>query len=77
MGLNSVIIDRGMMSLENLKLISSLNLGLMGLIAGLRKNNNLVKNFIYKTDKEEIYSLGNMVQLKDIKVFIQTFDHMN
>ena len=73
MGLNSVIIDRGMMSLENLKLISSLDLGL---IAGLRKNSDLVENFIYKIDKEEIYSLKNMVRLKNTKVFIQTFDYM-
>ena len=72
MGLNSVIIDRGMMSLENLKLISSLDLGL---IAGLRKNSDLVENFIYKIDKEEIYSLKNMVRLKNTKVFIQTFDY--
>ena len=74
MGLNSIIMDRGMMSLENLKLISSLELSL---IAGLRKNSNLIKDFIYKIDKEEIYSLKNMVQLKNTKVFIKTFDYLN
>ncbi len=74
MGLNSVIIDRGMMSLENLKLISSLELSL---IAGLRKNNDLIENFIYKIDKEEIYSLKNMVRLKNTKVFIKTLDYLN
>lgn len=73
MGLNSIIMDRGMMSLENLKLISSLELNI---IAGLRKNNNLVENFINKIDKEEIYSLKNMVQLKNTKVFIKTFDYL-
>ena len=74
MGLNSVIMDRGMMSLENLKLISSLELSL---IAGLRKNNELVERFIYKLDKEEIYLLKNMVQLKNTKVFIKTFEYLN
>jgi len=74
MGLNSVIMDRGMMSLENLKLISSLELSL---IAGLRKNNKLIENFISKLDKEEIYSLKNMVRLKNTKVFIKTFDYLN
>jgi len=74
MGLNSVIMDRGMMSLENLKLISSLELSL---IAGLRKNNKLVESFISKLDKEEIYSLKNMVRLKNTKVFIKTFDYLN
>src|SRR3989344_2842193 len=74
MGLNSIIMDRGMMSLENLKLISSLELSL---IAGLRKNNYLIENFIYKIDKEEIYSLKNMVRLKNTKVFIKTFDYLN
>jgi transposase len=74
MGLNSVIMDRGMMSLENLKLVSSLELNL---IAGLRKNNDLIENFINKINKEEIYSLKNMVQLKNTKVFIETFDYLN
>ena len=73
MGLNSVIMDRGMMSLENLKVISSLELNL---IAGLRKNNTLIRDFIYKINKEEIYSLKNMVRLKNTKVFIETFDYM-
>ena len=74
MGLSSVIMDRGMMSLENLKLISSLELSL---IAGLRKNNELIEIFISKLDKEEIYSLKNMVRLKNTKVFIKTFDYLN
>ena len=38
MGFNSIIMDRGMMSLENLRMVSSLELNL---IAGLRKNNEL------------------------------------
>jgi len=74
MGLNSIIMDRGMMSLENLKLIYSLKLNL---IAGLRKNNNLIEKFISKVDKEEIYSIKNMIKLKNTKVFIQSFDYMN
>ena len=74
MGFNSIIMDRGMMSLENLRMVSSLELNL---IAGLRKNNELVESFISKIDKEEIYSLKNMVRLKNTKVFIKTFDYLN
>ncbi len=73
MGMNSIIIDRGMMSLENLKMISSLELDL---IAGLRKNKELINEFIFKIDKEEIYSLKNLVQLKNTKVFIKTYDYL-
>lgn len=69
MGMNSIIMDRGMMSLENLKMTSSLELNL---IAGLRKNQTLIDEFISKIDKEDIYSLKNMVQLKNTKVFINT-----
>ena len=69
MGMNSIIMDRGMMSLENLKMTSSLELNL---IAGLRKNQTLIDGFISKIDKEDIYSLKNMVQLKNTKVFINT-----
>src|SRR3989344_3846848 len=74
MGFNSIIMDRGMMSLENLRMVSSLELNL---IAGLRKNNKLVESFISKIDKEEIYSLKNMVRLKNTKVFVKTFDYLN
>ena len=74
MGFNSIIMDRGMMSLENLRMVSSLELNL---IAGLRKNNELVESFISKIDKEEIYSLKNMVRLKNTKVFVKTFDYLN
>lgn len=71
-GLRSVIIDRGMMSNENLQLILGLRLKL---IAGMRKTKSLNDNFLSKINREEIYSLRNRVKLKNTSVFIQSFDY--
>lgn len=72
--LSSIIIDRGMMSPENKRAISSLNLQL---IAGIRKNSKFIKDFILKIDRDDIYSLKNMVKLKNTFVFIKTFQYDN
>ena len=71
--LKSIIIDRGMMSYENLKLIESLE---MEVIAGLRKNKTLIEDFISRINREEIYTLNNRVVLKNTSVFINSFDYM-
>jgi transposase len=70
--LKSIIIDRGMMSFENMKLIKSLELELIG---GLRKNKTLVDDFISRINREEIYTLKNRVALKNTSVFIKSFDY--
>lgn len=70
--LNSIIIDRGMMSPENRRAISSLS---FKLIAGLRKNNKLIKNFIMKIERDKIYSLKNRVELRNTAVFIKAFNY--
>lgn len=71
-GMNSVIIDRGMMSHENLQM--SLNLQLK-IITGIKKTSTLASEFLSKIDRNEIYSLKNMVKLKNTTVFINTFDY--
>lgn len=71
-GMNSVIIDRGMMSPENLKMTLSLQLKI---IAGIKKTSTLASEFLTKIIRDEIYSLKNMVKLKNTEVFINTFDY--
>ena len=73
-GMNSVIIDRGMMSPENLKMTLSLQLKV---IAGLKKTSTIATEFLSKISRDEIYSLKNMVKLKNTDVFINTFDYNN
>ena len=71
-GMNSVIIDRGMMSPENLQMTLTLQLKV---IAGLKKTSTIASQFLSKISRDEIYSLKNMVKLKNTEVFINTFDY--
>jgi hypothetical protein len=71
-GMNSVIIDRGMMSAENLKMTLDLQLKV---ISGLRKTPLLSSQFLSTIKRDEIYSLKNRVKLKNTEVFINTFDY--
>jgi len=71
-GMNSVIIDRGMMSPENLQMTLALQLKA---IAGLKKTPTIVSEFLSRISRDEIYSLKNMVKLKNTEVFINTFDY--
>jgi len=71
-GMNSVIIDRGMMSPENLKMTLALQLKV---IAGLKKTPTIASEFLSTINRDEIYSLKNMVKLKNTDVFINTFDY--
>ncbi len=71
-GLNAVIVDRGMFSPENLKMIQDLN---MTIIAGIKKTTTLCSEFISKINRDEIYSAPNMIELKNTTVFVQTFDY--
>lgn len=73
-GMNSVIIDRGMVSNENLKMTLSLQLKI---IAGIKKTSKITNEFLSKIHRDEIYSLKNMVELKNTDVFINTFDYNN
>jgi transposase len=71
-GMNSVIIDRGMMSSENLQMTLDLQLKV---IAGLKKTQTIASQFLSKISRDEIYSLKNRVKLKNTEVFINTFDY--
>jgi len=71
-GMNSVIVDRGMTSCENLKMSLELDVKIIG---GLKKNKNLCSDFLSKINRDEIYSLKNMVKLKNTNVHIKTFDY--
>ncbi|MBI4653225.1 transposase [Candidatus Kuenenbacteria bacterium] len=71
-GMHSVIIDRGMMSLENLQMTLNLQLKI---IAGLKKTPTFASEYLSKINRDEIYSLKNIVQLKNTSVFINTFDY--
>lgn len=71
-GMNSVIIDRGMMSLENLQMTLNLQLKM---IAGLKKTLSLSSEYLSKINRDEIYSLNNMIQLKNTSLFVNTFDY--
>ena len=73
-GISSIIMDRGMLSLENLEIALNLK---FKIIAGIRKTQTLVKGFISKIDRDEIYTKKNLIQLKNTQVFIRTFDYMN
>jgi len=72
--ISSIIMDRGMLSLENLEMALNLK---FKIIAGIRKTQTLVKGFISKIDRDEIYTKKNLIQLKNTQVFIRTFDYMN
>ena len=42
----------------------------------MRKTSTLVKDFISPIDRDEIYTMKNMVKLKNTEVFIKTYDYM-
>ena len=69
-GVKSVIIDRGMLSQENLDMLLKLNTDVIG---GMKKTKTLVKKFIMPVKRDEIFLLKNMVQLKNTKVYIKPF----
>jgi len=72
-GISSMIMDRGMLSKENIEIAFGLK---FNIIAGLRKTDTIVKDFISLINRDEIYTKNNMVKLKNTEVFIKTFDYM-
>jgi len=71
-GVKSIIIDRGMLSEENLDMLLKLNTDVIG---GLKKTKTLVKKFITPIKRDEIFLLKNMVQLKNTKIYIKSFKY--
>jgi len=72
-GISSIIMDRGMLSEENIKVALGLK---FKIIAGMRKSSILIKDFISPIDRDEIYTIKNRVKLKNTEVFIKTYDYM-
>ena len=73
MGLKTVIIDRGMTSIDNLNEFNELG---VECIAGVRSNQKLKKDFIDNLSREEIYSQKHMVILKDAIVYAKSYKYM-
>ena len=72
-GIMSMIMDRGMLSKENIDIALKLK---FQIIAGLRKNNTLIKEFISPIKREDIYSAKCRVPLKKTTVFIKEFEYL-
>jgi len=71
-GIASMIMDRGFLSKENLEIALHLK---FKIIAGLKKNNSLIKKFIKPIKRDDIYSAKCRVPLKKTTVFIKEFDY--
>jgi len=72
--ISSMIMDRGMLSKENIELALQLKFQIM---AGLKKNAPLIKDFIAPIKRDDIYSAKCRVPLKKTTVFIKEFDYLN
>jgi transposase len=72
-GIKSLIMDRGMLSIPNLKIL--LKLGLKT-ISGIKNGVIETKNIIKTINREEIYSYKNRVKLKNTSVYIKSFNFM-
>ena len=73
MGLKTVIIDRGITSIDNLNEFNELG---VECIAGVRSNQKLEKDFIDNLSREEIYSQKHMVILKDAIVYAKSYKYL-
>ena len=73
-GISSMIMDRGFLSEENLEMALHLK---FQIIAGLKKNSKLIKEFISPIKRDDIYSTKCRVPLKKTTVFIKEFDYLN
>jgi len=71
--ISSIIMDRGMLSEDNIKVALGLK---FKIIAGMRKSSILIKDFISPIDRDEIYTIKNRVKLKNTEVFIKTYDYL-
>lgn len=72
-GIWSVIMDRGMLSKENIEMALELK---FQIIAGLKKSSSLIKEFIEPIKRDDIYSAKCRVPLKKTTVFLKEFDYL-
>lgn len=68
-----IVIDRGMVSYENLSDLKALN---QKVITGLRLNSKLKRQYLKGIDREEIFQPDKEVKLKNTKVYIKEFEFM-
>lgn len=73
-GISSIIMDRGMLSKENIEMALQLK---FKIIAGLKKSVPLIKKFVAPIKRDDIYSAKCRVPLKKTTVFIKEFDYLN
>lgn len=73
LGLGTVVIDRGMTSIDTINEFKELE---VQCIAGIRSNKKLEKDFINKTSRDEIFSKEYIVQLKNTIVYAKSYNYM-
>jgi len=73
-GISSLIMDRGMLSKENIEMALELK---FKIIAGFKKSASLVREFIEPIKREDIYSAKCRVPLKKTTVFIKEFSYLD
>jgi transposase len=73
LGVKTIIIDRGMTSIDNLNEFQNLK---VQCIAGIRRNERLEKDYISKVSRDEIFSKKYMVKLKDTIVYAKSYEYM-
>jgi transposase len=73
LGLETVIIDRGMTSIDILNDFQELQ---VQCIAGIRSNKKLERTFIDKTTREEMFSQKHIVKLKETIVYAKSYKYM-
>jgi transposase len=74
LGMKSVIIDRGMTSMDSINELNTLD---VECIAGIRSNAKLERDFIDRTSREEIFSKNHIIKLKETIVYAKSYDFMN
>ena len=72
--ISSVVLDRGMISKENLNLILDQNLKT---ICGMKKTPTLKSKYLTKIQRNSIYRAENLVELANIQVFVKKFSYKN
>jgi transposase len=72
-GFRALIIDRGMGSEENIKEVLKAR---MSIICGLRKTPALIKKYLVRVSREEIYCVNNRVKLKNTNVYAKEFSYL-
>lgn len=68
--MHPIIMDRGMLSAENLGILLSLK---VAVIAGLRKTNILKRKYLESIRREAVFTMKRRVKLKNTSVFIKSY----